>query len=120
MPPDVPDEAVDVLLELPGEARLADAGDPRHRHELRPLLVRRAVEELLQQPQLAAPADKGRLQTGRPQLASATGGNVGRTPERHPLDLALQLEQARVLVRDRGLGGALGRLADEHAARLGG
>jgi hypothetical protein len=43
-------DAVEVLLELPGEPRLADAGDADDRDEVRLALLRRAVEMLLHEP----------------------------------------------------------------------
>ena len=42
-----------------------------------------------------------------------------RAPQLHRLGLALELVRARVLVDDRRRGRALGRLADQHRARLG-
>ena len=119
VPPDGLDEAVDVLLELPGEARLADAGDPDDREEVRLLLVGRAVEELLDEAQLAVAADERRLEPGGASLAAAVGDHAQRAPELGGLALALELVRARVLVGDRRLAGAPRRVADEHRARLG-
>ena len=44
VPPDLLDDAVEVLVELPSEPRLADAGDPGHRHEVCATLVRADAE----------------------------------------------------------------------------
>jgi hypothetical protein len=55
------DDPVEVLVELPRQARLADPGDSGHRDEVRPPFLRTAVEELLDQLQLAVAADEGRL-----------------------------------------------------------
>ena len=65
MPAVVVREPVDVLLELPGEPRLADAGDAVDRDELRAALVGGGVEELLDEPQLAVSADERRLEARR-------------------------------------------------------
>ena len=62
MPPDAVLEPVHVLEELPAEPGLADACDPRHRHEVCALLVRGRVEELLHEPQLAVTPDERRLE----------------------------------------------------------
>ena len=70
VPPEVVGEPVHVLLELPGEPRLADPGDPEDRDEVRLALLRAGVEELLDQPQLAVAADEGRLER-RPILRPA-------------------------------------------------
>jgi hypothetical protein len=47
MPEHLGRQAVDVLLELPGEAGFADAGNSGDEGQLRALLVRRVVEQLL-------------------------------------------------------------------------
>ena len=69
MPVDDLLDPVEVLVELPGEARLADAGDAGHRHELRTLLVGGRVEELLDLPELAVAADERRLEALRLERA---------------------------------------------------
>ena len=120
VPEDVRREAVDVLLELPGEPRLADAGDAAHEHELRAPLLGAGMEELLHEPKLAVAADERRLQPRRAQRTAGPGHDPQRPPQLHRLGLALELVHAGVLVGDRRLGRALRRLADEHGARLGG
>ena len=68
----------------------------------------------------AVAADERRLQPGgRAALAASLGRDPQGLPQRHGLCLALELVLARVGVGDRGLGGAPGRLADEHHSRLG-
>ena len=47
VPPDVFDEAVEVLLEFPGEPRFADAGDTHDREQVGPAFVGCRVEEVL-------------------------------------------------------------------------
>ena len=49
MPPDVAHEAVDVLLELPTETGLADAADADDGDEMCPVVLGRAVVQLLDQ-----------------------------------------------------------------------
>ena len=55
-------EPVDVLLELPGETRLAGARGADDRDEPRATLLRGRVEEILDQPELRRPADERRLE----------------------------------------------------------
>ena len=58
VPEDVAGEAVDVLEELPGEARLADAGDARDEHESGRVALGGGVEELLDEAKLVVAADE--------------------------------------------------------------
>jgi hypothetical protein len=62
MPVDDLLDPVEVLVELPRKARLADAGDARHRDELRAALVGGCVEELLDLAELAVAADERRFE----------------------------------------------------------
>src|SRR5581483_12387125 len=71
VPPERAGEAVDVLLELPREPRLADACDPHHRNELRLPLLRARVCQLLHEAQLAVAADERRLEPDRLLRAAA-------------------------------------------------
>ncbi len=119
MPEDVVCEAVDVLLELPRQARLADPCETRDRDDLGLPFVGRAVEEFLDEAQLPVTADERRLEARRAQRSLCSGHHAQRSIERHRLGLALQLVAARVLVGDRRLRGAFRRLADQHRARLG-
>ena len=119
VPPDDVGEAVDVLLELPREPRLADAGDADDRGERRPPVVARGVEEVLDEAELAVAPDERRLERARPSLAAAIGDDTERAPEMGGFGLALELVLAGVLVGDGRLGCALRGLADEHRARLG-
>ena len=59
MPIDVLHEPVEVLLEFPDEARLADARLAHDGNEARPFLASRGVEEILQHAQLLVSAGKG-------------------------------------------------------------
>ena len=62
VPPGVRRQPVEVLLELPGEAGLADAADAHHRDEMRSALLGGGVEELLDETQLAVAADERGLE----------------------------------------------------------
>ena len=114
------DQAVDVLLELPREPRLPDPGDARRPRRAVPCPPRRdAVEELLDEAQLAVAADERRLEARRLLRAAAVRGHPERPVERDRLGLPLQLVLARRLVGDRRLGRPPRRLADEDRSRLG-
>ena len=84
VPPDLLDEAVDVLLELPREPRLADAGDADRRDEVRAPLLGRRVEELLHEAQLALAADERRLEALRAERPAPRGGHPHGAPELAP------------------------------------
>src|ERR687891_2366770 len=120
VPEDVVDEAVDVLLELPREARLADARDPDDGEEVRLSLLRGRVEEVLDHPQLALPPDERRLEAFALQGAAAARRHPQRPEEPDRLGLSLQLVHPGVAVGDRRLGRSLRRFADEHRTGLGG
>ncbi len=113
-------DAVEVLVELPRQPRLADAGDAGDGDEVGLLLVGAAVEEVLDLPQLAVTPDERRLEPLRLERAAQPGDDALRLPERGQSLLALELERAGVLVDDRLLGRAPRGLADEHRARVGG
>ena len=120
MPPDGVGDAVDVLLELPAEPRLADAGDAGDRRRAARLRSSaRRVEQLLDEAQLAVAADERRLETGRLRWPPRAGDDAQRAPQPDRLGLALELVLARVLEHDRRLGRAPRRLADEQRAGLG-
>ena len=118
MPVDGVGYAVEVLVELPRQPRLPDAGDARHRDEMRLLLVGAAVEEVLDLPQLAVASDERRLESLRLERAAQSGHDALRLPERRQTLLPLELEGARVLVDDRLLRRTPRRLAHEHRARV--
>src|SRR6266508_345997 len=102
MPPDVLNEAVDVLLERPGQARLADAGHTDHRDEA----------------ELPIAAAERRLAPDRATLAAPRPDDSRRTPELDRLRFPLQPVRTRVLVDDRRLRRPLGRFADDDDAGL--
>ena len=90
---------------------------PDDEDELGPLFLPGGVEQLLHELKFAFAADERRLEPRRAHRAPSARDHPQRAPERHRLRLALELVHARVLVGDRGLGRALGRLADEDGAR---
>ncbi len=119
MPVDRLGQPVDVLLELPGQARLADAGRPDDRHDPDPRLARRRVEQVLEQAQLVVATDERRLE----RLGPAGPAPAGHDPQRSPGTEggpALHLDLTDRLERDRPRGRPVGRVADEHRASLGG
>jgi hypothetical protein len=113
------DEAVDVLLELPRNPGLADAGDADHGDEVRLALLAGRMKELLDEAQLAVAADERRLEAVGPERAATRGEDAHRPREPLGLGSSLQRLLAGVLVGERGLGRAPRRLADEDRARLG-
>jgi hypothetical protein len=110
------DDAVEVLVELPRQPRLADPGDPRHRDQVRLPLLGAGVVEILDLAQLAVAADERRLQALRAERAAHPREHAQRPPERRLALLALQLEGARRLEGDRLLGRPPRRLPDVHRA----
>ena len=119
VPPDRVDDPVEVLVELPRQARLADPGDPGHRNEMGPPFRRAAVEELLDQLQLALAPDERRFEPCRAQCSAHSGDDPKRFPEPQRLGFAFEVVVAGALVDDCLLGRASRRLADEDGARLG-
>ena len=118
MPPDVGGQAVDVLLELPGQPRLADASDADHGHQVRSTLIGRGVIELLRQPKLGITAGEWRLDLARPHRPADEPNDAHGSPQVDRQGLALHLLGPDRLVVDRGLGGLHRVVADEHVARL--
>ncbi len=112
-------DTVEVLVELPGQARLADAGDARDRDQMGVALALAVVEQVLDQTQLTIAADERRLEALRFQGTAGAGDDAQGSPDRDEPDLALQLVHADVLVDDSRLGRAPGRLAHQDLARLG-
>src|SRR5437763_1968684 len=79
----------------------AGTGD---RNDVSGARLRGGVEEVLQQPELPAAADERRLQPGGAERPAATRDDPVGAEQRDRLRLSLQLVDARVLVRDRGVG----------------
>ena len=116
MPPGQADDAVEVLLELPGEATLADPADPGDADEPGPALAGRRVVQILEEPKLVVAADEWGLERVGPAAAAALGNDPQRPERRDRGDLALQRVLAGGLEGDRRRGRAVGRLADEDGA----
>ena len=102
VPEDVAGEAVDVLEELPRQARLADAGDARDEHEPCGVAVGGAVEVLLDEAKVVVTAEKRCLEHTRALRARHGRDDPGRLEEPDRGGLALQLVLAGVDVGDRG------------------
>ncbi len=111
-------DAVEVLVELPAEARLADAGDAGDRDEMRLSLVGAEVKQVLDLAQLAIASDEGRLEALRLLVAAAPGHNAQGLPQLGLSLLALELVRTGALVDDRLLARAPRGLSDEHGAGL--
>src|SRR3972149_5693969 len=73
MPEDILGQAVEVLLQLPGQTALADARDAHQRDEPRPTLPCRGVIEILEELQLVVATDEGRLEAGPAPHPLASG-----------------------------------------------
>ena len=119
VPPDVLREPVQVLEELPGQPRLADSGDPRDLHQLRPALLGGSMKQLFDQSELPLPARR----TGPPTLRSEARLHVPRSPA--PPGTAVPARpspsaHARPRPRTpRPLARPARGLADQHRSRLG-
>ncbi len=116
MPSRVDREPVDVLLELPHQARLPETGAADHGQQLRLAALPARVEQILQHPQLAITPEERRLERGRTSRPSDPRDDPGRPPQGDRLGLALQLVRPRLLVDDRRVARATGGLAHVHRA----
>ena len=112
-------ETVDPLEQLPGETRLADAGDPGDREEPRLPFGAGRADELLDRAELLLATDERRLDRLAAAGAAALTEDAERAPRLDRLVLALQREVADLLERDRAAGRADRGLADEDGAGLG-
>ena len=118
VPQDGLGETVDVLVELPQQARLADPRLAADRHQARGAVFDRAVEEILEQPQIAVATDQRRLQ---PTLALGTAHARDDTygpPQVERFGLAFDRVLAGVLVGDRKRGRLARDAVDEHGPRV--
>ena len=80
VPPDRLDQPVDVLEELPGQARLADPGRADDADQPRPALAGRGVVEVLELAELLVATDERRLERLGPADAAALGDDADRAP----------------------------------------
>ena len=119
VPPDVLDQAVEVLRELPGQARLADPRRAEDRDEAGALLSPGGVEQLLEQAQLVGPAHERRLERLAPVPSPALRHDPQRPPGGDRGGLALEGLVAGRLEGDRAARRPLGRLAHEDRPRPG-
>src|SRR4051794_19089596 len=87
---------------------------------MRLLLLGRAVEELLEQAELAVAPDERWFEAGRPSLAAAVRDHALCPPELRRFALALQLVGPCVLVGDRGVAGPASQVTDQDRSGLGG
>ena len=101
VPEDVLGQPVDVLVELPQQARLADSGGAIHGHQPRRAALERTVEELLQQPQIGVAADQRGLDATLSLGSAEAGDHTRRPPQVNRLGLAFDGVVAGVLVGDR-------------------
>jgi hypothetical protein len=74
-------QAVEILVELPDQPRLADPGDAGDRDQVRLLLVGADVEDVLDLAQLAVASDERGLQALGLQRAAGAGDDPHRVPE---------------------------------------
>jgi hypothetical protein len=114
VPPDLLDEPVEVLLELPRQARLADPRRPHHAHEARFPVTSAGVKQVLEQPELLVPPDERRLERLAPVAAATLRHDAKGVPRRHRRLLAFQRLGAGRLERDGRRRGPLRRLAHQH------
>jgi len=81
-------------------------------------VVGAGVEQILERPELAVPADERRLEPLDAHRPAASGDDLQRAEQCHRFGLALELVVARRLVPDGCIGGPAGRVADEYRAGL--
>jgi hypothetical protein len=98
-------QPVHVLVELPGEPRLADPGNARDRHQLLLAVVDAGVEEILDAAKLAVAADERSFEPRGLERAARARDDTAAPRELDEADPCLQLVRAGVLVDDRLVGG---------------
>jgi hypothetical protein len=112
-------EAVDVLVVLPQQPRLARAGVADDGHQAR----RAARDALLPRrddvAHLGVAAHERRLEAGAAPRSADAGDDAQRRPRAHRLLAPLDVVRPGVLVGDGGLGGAPGHVVDEDRAGRG-
>ncbi len=118
MPPDGFRDPVDVLEELPTEARLPDAGKADDREQARRALLAGRVQELLDQSQLPVASDERRFQSGRAERPSGRRNDALRSPQTLRFRLSLELVHPSVLVSDRGFRGDASPVTDIDSSGL--
>ncbi len=89
MPEEQARKPVGVVGELLQQPRLADAGITGDRHEPRDSTVKRAVEQLLEQPQIGIASGERRLEARVPATATSAAHHPQGPPQLERLDLPL-------------------------------
>ncbi len=112
-------QTVEMLLELPNQAALADTRHALNRDEVSPPIPHGGLEQVTEKLELCDPADEGRLQASGPACASTHSHHIEGPPHGDTLGLTLQLELALVLVDDCVVRGMAGGLVDQHGPRFG-
>src|SRR5213078_1386008 len=87
-------DAVDVLVELPAQARLADPSRSEDRHQSRSLLLQRCVEELLHEPEFAVTPGEGCLEPVDTAKAADGSDHLSGDEQWKRLGLAFELVRA--------------------------
>ena len=116
VPVDVLDDAVDVLVELPAQAGLADPGHPDERHQPGSALARGRVQQLLEDPHLGVASNERRLERLAAVRAAPHRDDAIRAPRADRQLLPLEHLLAGGLEGDRHRCGAHRPLVDEEAA----
>jgi hypothetical protein len=119
VPPDTLDQSVEVLGELPGEARLANSRRTNDRDKAGPLLAGRGVKQILEEAQFLVASNKGSLKGLGPLAAATFRDHAHGAPGGNRRGLSLEVRLACFLEGDRAAGSPLGRLTDQDGARLG-
>ncbi len=119
MPVDVVHKAIDVLQELPNEARLPDAGLPNQGDQPRLRFDSNGVEKIFEQPQLIGASDEGRLEGLGLATSGPLGEDSGGLPGRHRKGLPLEALRSDRFESDRSMRRLLGAVADQHGPRFG-
>ena len=119
VPVDRLEDAIEVLLELPGQPALADPARSGHRHEPRLAVASGRAYEILQQAQLFVAAHEWRFRHVRAALSTALGHDPQGAPGGDGARLALEDLLPGLFERDRRRRQAMGRLTDEHGSGRG-
>ncbi len=117
--PDRLDQPVEVLVELPGEAALADACRTDDRHKAGTAVARGSVEEILQLAQLVVAPDEGGFEALAAVAPADLGHHAQGAPGGHGCHPAFERLLADLLESDGPAGSALGRLPHEDGPRWG-
>ncbi len=113
-------QPVEVLLELPGEARLADARRADHRDQVGTPVGDGPSHRLLQERELLVAADQRGLDPERRATPAAAGLDRDRPPGRHGQGLALEDGGRELLVVDDLPRRRVGRGSDHDGPGCGG